>query len=51
MAFVGGCGESSQEGTSVQFDPEANKKQQDAMREYMQKSKSGVPGKAGKPKN
>ena len=49
MALAGGCG-GSQEGTSARFDPEANKKQQDAMREYMQKQKTGIPGQGGKTK-
>ncbi len=49
MAFAGGCG-GSQEGTSAPFNPEANKKQQDAMRAYMEKQKSAVPGKGAKAK-
>jgi hypothetical protein len=48
VSFVAGCG-SSQDGTSAQFDAKANLKQQDAMRAYMEKQKSG-PGKAAKGK-
>jgi len=45
-----GCG-GSQEGTSATFNPKENMKQQDAMRAFMEKQKTGVPGqgkKAGK---
>jgi hypothetical protein len=48
-ALAGGCS-SSQEGTSAAFDPVANKKQQDAMRAFMEKSPPGVPGQAGSTK-
>jgi len=48
VSFVAGCG-SSQDGTSAQFDAKANLKQQDAMRAYMEKQKSG-PGNAAKGK-
>ncbi|WP_168222253.1 hypothetical protein [Aquisphaera giovannonii] len=46
--FLAGC-ESSQEGTSAQFDAKANLKQQDAMRSYMEKNKPSA-GKAAKAK-
>ncbi len=49
LSFVTGCGGSSQDGTSVQFDAKANLQQQDAMRAYMEKQKSG-PGNAAKGK-
>ena len=49
LAFAGGCG-GSQDGTSVQFNPEANKPQQDAMREGMKKSMGGAPGKGAQAK-
>jgi len=48
LSFVAGCG-SSQDGTSVQFDAKANLQQQDAMRAFMEKQKSG-PGNAAKAK-
>jgi hypothetical protein len=43
VAIPGGCGDST-EGTTATFSPEADKKRQDSMREYMQKQGSGLPG-------
>jgi hypothetical protein len=39
LSFAGGCGGGVEEGSVAKFDPDANKKQQDAMREFMQKQK------------
>ena len=49
MTFAVGC-ESSKEGTSAAFNPEANKKQQDAMRDYMMKNKNSLPGQGARAK-
>jgi hypothetical protein len=43
LAFAGGCG-GSPDGTSVKFDPQENKKQQDAMRDGMMKSMNKMSG-------
>jgi hypothetical protein len=43
VALAGGCG-GSPEGTSVKFDPQENKKQQDAMRDGMMKSMGKMSG-------
>lgn len=50
MAFAGGCGDSSQEGTTAQYNPEADKARLDAMREGMKKSMTGLPGQGPKSK-
>jgi hypothetical protein len=44
VALAGGCGGPAADGTSVKFNPEENKKQQDAMRENMMKNMKGGPG-------
>jgi hypothetical protein len=44
VALAGGCGGPPADGTSVKFNPEENKKQQDAMRENMMKNMSKMPG-------
>jgi hypothetical protein len=47
VALGGGCG-GPQDGTSVKFNPEENKKQQDAMRENMMKNMKGGAGSSAK---
>ncbi len=50
VALTGGCGGSSQEGTTATFSPESDKARQDAMRENMMKNMAGPGGPGAKAK-